>query len=431
MSKEKEQTERRHLPVSLEQEEITTSFMSEIFQALMDIRSAETKLPTYVSPIYLDIQQALIANQENGVTSFLGGPLDLVEFEIDDSWLIPVESRDEEGFCNFHIIALNCKDGSELANAEVFINLAPEREIKVGNETNKSTKELRSLLLERGKEPTIIIRPSVTGSLAFPLITTPVDLPETAVIIKRLKNMISTMGLKEPDLNDVDFSEIENQRFELMAEFENFWLSEPQKIESPTGLVWVYGVFSLEDPWRYYEIFCFEDINEIRKKPKVTMRTDSGCDIGMLYHDQGCDCHDQLLRALQEAKQEHGIVVHIPTQDGRGYGMNTKIETEAHKRGMVSVFNPEGKQMKTLTAAKRLFGEGFHDIRTYDGVATMLKELGFREISLITDNRLKLTQMRKTGLKINIKETNTMQHVKSEHLKAHLHEKHTSNDYLG
>lgn len=165
------------------------------------------------------------------------------------------------------------------------------------------------------------------------------------------------------------------------------------------------------------------------------MRTDSGCDIGMLYHDEGCDCHPQLLKALEETKKSGGIIVHIPTQDGRGYGMNTKIVTEAHKNGIPTVLSQSTEPKGTLTVARELFGDGHHDIRTYYGVAVMLQELGFRIIDLITDNVNKIRQMQSVPeLTVNPVKTDTINRIMAsggnEKLIRHLEEKHGSPDYI-
>lgn len=408
-----------------------SGFLAAITEGLNDVAGCQGRIIPQVSDNYLNIQSELIVEEADGVTIFFGGPLDLVNYGINDAWLTPIEVRDNDGFSNFHVISIGCDSGKNLTDASLHINLTPEDNLKLGKTTDPSVKGLHTMLrgVDEGKR--VIIRPSITGSLAYPLITTPLDVPNQEIFRRRLKKAIETCGLPSAVLDEADVAQIEEQKFELGAEFENFYLSTPRIIDTPIGQVWVYGVMAMEDPWRYYEIFALEDIQKIRQKQQIVMRTDSGCDIGMLYGDLGCDCHSQLLKALEESRDVGGMIVHIPTQDGRGYGMNTKIETEAHKRGVDAVFNVGEPAMKTLTAAKRLFGETNYDIRTYDGVAKMLAELGFRDVTVITDNRIKYSHMASiTVLSISRKETGTLEQVRDDNSRHHIEEKHSSADYF-
>ncbi len=417
--------------VEIEQEPFSfgSDFVDRVFQALVDLNGVEGASIPRVSPRYLELQKRMITNEKGGITTFFGGPLALSGHN--DAWLTPAEVRDSDGFSNFHIIALNCDRGTQLRDAKVIVNLTPERLLKVGS-TDDSVFDLYNFFDNQDQSSRILVRPSVTGSLAYPLISTPVDIPSIEVFTNRLRSLSKVLNLELPNLPKLDFSLLDSQRFKLSTEFEHFWLSEPQLIKSRFGTVFAYGVYSLDDPWRYYEIFCFDDLNVLRRQSGIRMRTDSGCDIGMLYADLGCDCHQQLLRALEEAKNHNGMVVHIPTQDGRGYGMNTKIETEAHKNGTPAVFNHRTPAMTTLQVAKRLFGDGFHDIRTYEGVAKALQELGFRDVRVITDNRHKIDQMSEAAPLVNVRrlETNTLDFITDPDLIRHLHDKHESNDYI-
>lgn len=417
---------------SEEQARNDSPFLTLIKEGLRDVRGCQGRIIPEVSDRYLDIQQELIASEKEGVTVFFGGPMDLVNYGIEDVWLTPVEVRDKDGFSNFHVISIGCKSGKDFSDATVTINLTPEVNLKLGRATESSVQELHQALHEGGDEKKrVIVRPSITGSLAFPLITTPLDVPPQDIFRSRLKKVLGACGLDSKITETTDVTQIDEQRFELGAEFENFYLSKPRIVETPIGKVWVYGVAVMEDPWRYYEIFALEDIQKIREEQKIIMRTDSGCDIGMLYGDLGCDCHSQLLKALEEARDFGGMIVHIPTQDGRGYGINTKIETEAHKRGIAAVFNVGEPPMGTLTAAKRLFGGTAYDIRTYDGVAKMLAELGFREVVVITDNRIKCNHMATIPiLSIDRKETGTLEQARNDNARAHIEEKHDSDDYF-
>lgn len=417
----------QEMPIRKSQRE---SFSNYLFDGLQDVKSSSDHLIPQQSPRYLDIQRELITYSENGVTVFNGGPLDLRSFGIENAWLTPVEVRDEDGFSNFHVISINCTNG-QLDFAKLFINLDPEINLKLGKNKDGDKNHLENLLKGDDKSPKVIIRPSITGSLAFPLITTPVDVPTKDIFKDRIEKLISTLNLTSSDISETNFSDIENQEFDLDTEFENFFLSKARRVETSLGTINIYGAYSLEDPWRYYEIITFNNLNELRNQGEVLVRTDSGCDIGMLYHDQGCDCRDQLHHSLEQIKNEGGLIVHIATQDGRGYGMNTKMETEAHKRGIESPFNQFAEKKGTLQAAKELFGDGFHDIRTYDGVSKMLQELGIRKVRLITDNKIKLAHLRsEANMEVNPTASETLSYCRSSLLRSYIEEKHSSDDYI-
>jgi GTP cyclohydrolase II len=350
-----------------EKEPSFPTFSQALEKSLDDVNGCQGNMIPQVSKNYLEIQNQLIKFEKKGVTAFNGGPLDLRKEGIENIWLNPIEVRDEEGFSNFHVIFINCSIDEDLSSTPIHLDLTPEIDLKLRS-NNKMVNNFDDLLLKPDPGPNskkIIIRPSVTGSLAYPLITTPLDVPSEEKFKERLSKLTNSLGVSF-DVENHDYKALQAQKFELGIEFGSFILSKPRIVETELGVVRVYGVMSSEDPWRYYEIFSFKPLNDIKESNNKTqinnetnslfMRTDSGCDIGMLYHDEGCDCHSQLLHALKEAKESDGIVLHIPTQDGRGYGMNTKVETEGYKRGIETTFNKGKGNMRTLEAAEFLFG---------------------------------------------------------------------------
>lgn len=351
---------------------------------------------------FVEISNSLIRKEEDGVTIFYGGPLDH-HFRSYNPWVYGVEVRDEDRFTNFHIVCFNCRLDN-LKNAKVVINLAPEYEKKLGSSTTES-QELSKLLENDFDEPILLIRPSLTGSLAYPLITTPADCPDPDILKNRLSRLLDNLEL-EFDMDSLDWTPILNQQLELMAEYEHFMITEPIVVHNEKiGNIYLYKIFSKEDKWFYYELLTCTPLSfplsSDRLQKELQIRVDSGCDSGMIYNDEGCDCHSQLLDALELIKKNNGIIIHSPTQDGRGYGFNTKMETEAHKRGIVSVFNAENPQPTgTLTVAKDLFGETY-DIRDFQSIGIILAELGFQNIKMITDNKNKVSQLLTGGLSVN------------------------------
>ena len=351
---------------------------------------------------FLEISNLLIRKEQDGITIFHGGPLDH-HFRSNNPWVYGVEVKDEDRFTNFHVICFNCRLDN-LNKAKVIINLAPEHEKKLEASTLEA-QELSRLLENNFDEPIVLIRPSLTGSLAYPLIVAQTDYPDLTILQKSLTRLLDNLGL-EFDIDSIDWNPIFRQQFEPMAEYEHFIITEAVVVHNEQiGNIYLHKLFSMEDKWFYYELITCNPLtlplSSDRLSKNLQIRVDSGCDSGMIYNDGGCDCHNQLLDALKLIKKNNGIIIHCPTQDGRGYGFNTKMETEAHKRGIPAVFNVENpKPTGTLSVAKDLFGETY-DIRDFQSIGIILAELGFQNITMITDNKNKVTQLLTGGQSVN------------------------------
>lgn len=386
---------------------------------LKDIDSTSTtiievmkdKIDSFNSQINAHLYKLLKYNSEfiyledSGVTIYSGGPLNHAH-RLENPWIHGIEVRDEHGYTNFHLICFNCSI-DDLSYARVIVNLSPEIEKKFGANTSE-TQELEQLLRSSFQEPTVVVRPSITGCLVFPLMKSPAEIPTAAIFKNRLQKLLKKLKLNYP-VEDLDVSPIMEQQPEFLAEDEYYIVTELKVIHNEKiGNLYVYGLFSKEDKWYYYELISVKPLqfplpSEISLK-NTQVRLDSGCDSGMLYNDEGCDCRHQLTDALTTIAKNDGLIIHCPTQDGRGYGFNTKMETEAHKRGIEAVLNQDNPQpTDTLTVARKLFGEQNYDIRDFHAVGKILASMGFCDISLITDNKKKLKQVAQGGKQINPK----------------------------
>ena len=58
-----------------------------------------------------------------------------------------------------------------------------------------------------------------------------------------------------------------------------------------------YGLVLDDDPWKYYELFSPKPVEEV-SADELLVRVDSGCDIGQIFDDRGCDCRELLHTAL-------------------------------------------------------------------------------------------------------------------------------------
>ena len=91
----------------------------------------------------------------------------------------------------------------------------------------------------------------------------------------------------------------------------------------------------VNDEWRDYYVLYIGLLDQ-NKMPnlaenndkEIIVRIDSGCLTGMVFGDRTCDCHEQLLIAIDSAIENGiGFIIHIPSQDGRGMGIDFKLKT--------------------------------------------------------------------------------------------------------
>jgi GTP cyclohydrolase II len=175
-----------------------------------------------------------------------------------------------------------------------------------------------------------------------------------------------------------------------------------------------------EDPWKsYYVVRGKEAVAD-----PVLLRIDSGCTSGQIYHDNACDCLEQLEQGLtQVACNQRALLIHIPGHDGRGFGMAPKAETEIYKRGGAGRVHTMDK-VDTVQAATLLYGTSDFDIRTFDGCAKILKDLNISHVHLLTDNKMKAQALNDQGLQVTRMKTNSRKESCLEHLRAKMKSKY-------
>lgn len=199
-------------------------------------------------------------------------------------------------------------------------------------------------------------------------------------------------------------------------------VSEDSPVITSQSMDWIYKIrekrhdykganiyvtdFILEDdPWHHYQIVSQKWITFWldNKSLWTIVRIDSGCDSGQIYGDDMCECREQLHEGIDAMLQEWGIVIHIPTQDGRWYGCATKMETEGLKEWLAMMTNGDHVQpMDTVKAAEHLFGAEY-DIRTFHGAGKILHALGFRDVILLTGNIEKISHLASAGIRVETK----------------------------
>jgi GTP cyclohydrolase II len=120
----------------------------------------------------------------------------------------------------------------------------------------------------------------------------------------------------------------------------------------------------------------------------VAVRLHSACLTGDLFGSLKCDCGDQLRRAVRTMAESGGGVLLYLDQEGRGNGLSNKI----HAYGL------QARGFDTFDADAIL---GFEeDGRSFGFAAEMLKQLGVRELRLMTNNPRKIAALTEAGLKV-------------------------------
>jgi len=120
----------------------------------------------------------------------------------------------------------------------------------------------------------------------------------------------------------------------------------------------------------------------------VLARLHSECFTGDLLGSLRCDCGPQLRGAIREVSQAgSGIVLYL-AQEGRGIGLMNKLRAYRLQDG----------GLDTVDANTVL---GFDaDERVYLPAASMLKQLGFTQVRLMTNNPDKIAQLTRWGVAV-------------------------------
>ena len=127
---------------------------------------------------------------------------------------------------------------------------------------------------------------------------------------------------------------------------------------------------------------------DVKGKENISVRLHSECLTGDVFGSKRCDCQAQLHKALNEIeKKGQGLVIYL-RQEGRGIGILNKLKA----------YKLQDEGFDTVEANHKLGFEG--DLRDYAVAAQIIKDLGIKSISLMTNNPAKIKGLEDYKIKV-------------------------------
>jgi GTP cyclohydrolase II len=135
-------------------------------------------------------------------------------------------------------------------------------------------------------------------------------------------------------------------------------------------------------------------INPKKIKKTANLRIHSACFTGDIFHSLKCDCGEQLNNSITYMSKNNGGVILYLDQEGRGIGLANKMRA----------YSLQSRGLDTIDADHNI---GFlEDERDFNVASKILKLLNIKNVNIITNNPLKMSAIKKAGIKI-INQINT------------------------
>lgn len=128
-------------------------------------------------------------------------------------------------------------------------------------------------------------------------------------------------------------------------------------------------------------------MGDVHSSPPL-VRIHSQCLTGDVFHSMRCDCRQQLELALSMIAEAGAGILLYEQQEGRGIGLMAKLQAyELQDRGL-----------DTVEANVELGYD--NDYREYKLPAEMLRQLGVKQVRLISNNPEKVAALENAGIEV-------------------------------
>ncbi len=350
------------------------------------------------------LKEKLIYYQDDDLVMYYG---QAIEANNNIKWFIPIIYKKRA----FHLLFVNIKNPYRLDNIAYSLSV-----IQIENIFMTLSKYIhRNYVLQKfhkittsTKKKSIVIVESDIANFIYPEVISNLTFAPKRLIVNLIKKLERILEFKA---KGIDFY------------LDNNLINQNVIIDG----LYLYKKEFHDDIWRRYYLIVKSNLENLKGK-EVLLRIDSGCVIGQLYNDRECDCREQFYKSINSyILENNGILIHIPTQDGRGYGTALKAESELYKRGLNGRINKVSKNLDTIQASKLLYKNHDLDLRSYKGVVRILKSLNIDVVSIITNNKKKLVDLKNNNIKVRRLK---FDYDSCKYAKRHLLAKHKHKDYF-
>lgn len=169
------------------------------------------------------------------------------------------------------------------------------------------------------------------------------------------------------------------------------------QIKSSHHIYYKTGQTKLQTEFGEFDLMAYQNIinydyhlvltmGDIKNKRNIPMRIHSSCITGDIFGSQKCDCGEQLKKSMEYiAQQKLGVLVYL-FQEGRGINIINKIKA----------YDLQSKGLNTIEANEHL---GFpSELREYDMIKDIIKDLNIKSVDLITNNPEKISKLQSIGI---------------------------------
>lgn len=167
--------------------------------------------------------------------------------------------------------------------------------------------------------------------------------------------------------------------------------SEPVTVPTPHG-VFLMQAFGFADGSEHLALTALPAEGQPQNRSQVNqaplVRIHSECATGDIFGSYRCDCGPQLAQALKMMAEQGGLLIYMRNHEGRGIGLVNKLRA----------YTLQDAGQDTLDANLSLGLPA--DARDYTQAVVMIKELGIRELRLLTNNPAKAEALAELGLTI-------------------------------